>query len=239
MASYRRRSRLTRKEEAKNLRRVYLYGILSLALIVVIVFLGLPALIRMAAFLGELRSSSLVIEKEDTVPPPPPQSYSLPRATNKSQIKIEGTSEIGSKVTIYVNGQTSKDVVTDASGIFTAQLNLKGERSEITLQAEDQAGNKSQESEKIVIIFDDQPPEMEISSPPENSTTEEKQIEIKGKINEEATVLINDRLVILDQENNFNYLYSLSEGENTIKIKAQDEAENLTEKEIKITYQPF
>jgi len=234
------KSRLARKEEIKNLRRAYFFGCLTLILMITILFLGLPLLIRLAAFLGELKSTSEMIEIQDTTPPPPPQLYSLPKAISESQLKIEGSSEAGSAVTIYLNGRSVKEVIADKNSSFTAQISLGGERNEITLQAQDQAGNKSQESERIVVIFDNLPPDLEILFPEEKDfSTEEGQVKIQGKAEEEAKVFINGRLVILDQEGNFDYPLSLSEGENIIKIKAEDQAGNTTEKEIKITYSPF
>ena len=85
----RRRSRLTRKEDALNLRRAVIFGGLTVVLALGLVFLGIPALIRMAIFLCNLRSSSQPIETGDTLAPSAPRLKSLPEATNSAQIKID------------------------------------------------------------------------------------------------------------------------------------------------------
>ncbi|HUW21961.1 MAG TPA: Ig-like domain-containing protein [Candidatus Bathyarchaeia archaeon] len=240
MAPYRQKSRLIRKERQKSLQRTYLFTVLTLLLVIAILFLGIPLLIKLAAFLGEIRSSSIVIEKNDTIPPPTPQTYALPKAVKEPEIKLEGSSESNSKVSIYVNGQLVKEVITDKEGVFTAQLPLPSKRNEIILQAEDQAGNKSQESERKVVIYDNEPPLLEIIMPEGTEVTWDKnQIEIAGRTEPEASLYLNDRLVILNQDGNFKYLLTLAEGENLVKISAKDEAENLTEKEITIIYTPF
>lgn len=235
----RRKSRLARREEAKNLRQAWFFGGLTVILVLVIIFLGIPFLIKGAAFLGDLRSSTQLVEGEDKIPPPPPQLYPLPKTVNEPKVRVEGVAEAGVKVVIFINGRSEKEVVADNDGNFKAELALSG-RSEISAVAEDQAGNKSQESEKVVVFYDKEPPELEISSPGEEvSGWEDPQIEIRGKTEKGAKVYVNDHLVILGQEGDFSYRYSLSEGENQITVKAEDEAGNTTEKTIRVNYTPF
>ena len=85
----------------------------------------------------------------------------------------------------------------------------------------------------------DQPPDLEINQPGENETVYQSNLEIKGKTeSSEIKITVNDRLVVLEKEGEFNYLYELSEGENLIKVIAQDSAGNETEKELAVTYRP-
>jgi len=240
MAQYKRRSRLVRKEKAKSLRRAYSYFALTIALILVVIFLGLPLLVKIAAFLGEIRGSSLPVESQDTLAPPTPKVYSPAKATNQREVTLEGSSEAEVKITFFLNGRNVKEIITEKSGAFTAKISLTGERNEISLIAEDKDGNKSQESEKFIIILDEKPPELEIFSPVgEKVSWEEKQIEISGQTEKEASLYVNTHFLILDQEGNFTQTISLSEGENIIKITAKDEAGNETEKEIIVNYAPF
>jgi len=235
-----RKSRLARSEATKNIRRAYLLLSLILLLILASFFFGIPLLIKLATLLGELKSSSTKIETRDNIPPPPPQFYNFPETINQPAAEIQGLSEANSKVTIYINGQSVKELTADKNGSFSTQITLAGERNEITLQAKDESGNKSQDSEKIVIILDNQPPQLTILFPPEKSlSTDKNQLQIQGSTEENTTVNINDHLVILNQKNEFRYPVLLAEGENSFTISARDEAGNLTTEEIKITYQPF
>jgi hypothetical protein len=218
------------------LRRAYFFTGLTLLLILFLIFMGIPLLIRLATFLGEIRGSFQSVESQDKTPPPPPRAYNLPKATNQSELKIEGSSEADSKVKIFLNGKSAKEVATDKNGSFTAMLSLSGQRNEITLQAEDGAGNKSQESEKLVVLLDKEPPELEfLSGMPTEAYCKEGEAEIHGQTEPRARVLVNDRLVILDQKGEFKYSLLLSSGENSWKIVVQDEAGNTKEEEFKVT----
>ena len=232
-------SRLAKKEEARNLRRALLFSFLTLALALGLIFLGTPALIKMAIFIGNLRSASVPIETKDTLPPAPPKLKPLPAATNSAQITLEGFAEAGSTVEIFLSGISTKKTITETDGSFlVSNLELTLGRNEIEVQATDKAGNTSQKSNKLVIIYDETPPDLIIKEPVKGASffTPEKQIEIKGETEPEATVTVNGRFVIVDSEGKFNYPLTLSEGENRIKITATDQAGNQTEEEITINY---
>lgn len=235
----RKKSRLTRKEEAKSIRRAIVYGGLTFILALGLIFLGIPLLIKMAIFLGNLRSSSLPVETKDTFPPPPPILKSLPEATNSAQINIQGYAEAGATVKIFLPGEAEKEIVADKEGSFAlADMKLTPGKNQIQALAVDEAGNASQKSEKLIIFYDESPPEVEISEPAEGASFfgEENQIEIKGKTEEGATVYINEHLVVVDREGNFQYPVMLKGGENSIQILVTDKAGNETTKEIVVNY---
>ena len=236
-----RHSRLLRKEEARSLRRAITFGFLTVILALALIFLGIPALIRMAIFLENLRSSSLPVETKDIFPPAPPQLKPLPEATNDAQVVVQGFAESGSAVEIFLNGKSTKKVIAENAGSFsTSSIKITSGRNEITAIATDKAGNSSQKSGKIIISYDEAPPELKISEPIDNAEFfgEENKITVKGKTEEKATVTVNERVVIVDSEGNFEYSLTLSEGENQILIVATDKAGNKTEKEIGLTYNP-
>lgn len=234
-----RRSRLARKEEARSIRQAIFYGGLTVILAFALIFLGIPALIKMAVFLGNLRSSSIPVETKDVIPPSPPRMKPLSEATNSAQINIQGFAEPGSTVKIFLSGITEAETITDNDGLFSyTGINLTLGKNEIYTLATDAAGNTSQESGRLVIFYDDVAPNLEVSEPPDGKEFfgPEGGIKIKGKTEEGATVYINGHLAIVGFEGNFEYPLNLSQGENPIKITAMDKAGNQTEKEIKVNY---
>ena len=237
----RRRSRLIRKQEEKNIRRAILYIFLTLALAGVLIFAGIPLLIKMAIFLGNLRSSSKLPEKQDEIPPAPPRLVVPFEATNSAQFSLKGYTESGATVKLFNSSLSFGEVVADNEGNFSLEgLKLTTGRNEITAVAIDSEGNESQASLPETIDYDTTPPALEITSP-ENETTItglEKELIIRGRTEEGVRVTINDRLVIVGPGGDFNYQYSLQEGENSFRIVAQDEAGNQTTQELKITYSP-
>jgi bacillopeptidase F len=232
-------SRLARKEEKRSIRQAIFYGGLIFILALGIIFLGIPVLIKMAIFLGNLRSSSMPVELKDTLPPTPPVLKPLPEATNSAQLVVGGFAESGATVKIFLTGGEEKEVVADNEGTFTFDnLKLTLGKNEIYALATDKAGNKSVESEKIIVWYDNTPPELEITQPTDKMTIseEDNKLEVIGKTDPEATVLVNEHLVVVDREGNFKYPLTLSLGENEIKIMATDKAGNQTEKSLIITY---
>lgn len=65
------------------------------------------------------------------------------------------------------------------------------------------------------------PPKLEISSPQNNSTVTEATILVKGSTEVDSIVEINEKSVEIDQNFQFEQEYDLSEGINTITIKAR------------------
>lgn len=237
----RRLSRLTRKEEARNIRRAFFFGFLTLFLVILLLFVGIPLLIRMAVFLGELKGTPEQIETGDVIPPPPVRIHSLPEATNSAKLKISGFAEAGSTVEIFLDGSAVAEVLADNDGTFyTTGIELTSGTNEIYALAVDEKGNRSQESERQVILLDTEPPELEINEPEEGSTVSgpENKITLRGISENGVDLRVNDKLVLVDQEGNFSYQLSLDEGENSIRVVAFDKAGNQTEKELIVSYQP-
>lgn len=236
-----RRTRLARKREARNIRQAVIYIILTLALALVLIFVGIPLLIRMAIFLGNLRTSSKLPEQADTIPPSPPRIIVPFEATNSAQFSLKGYSEPGADIKLYNSGLSFGETVADSEGSFAIEnLKLTSGRNEITAVAQDAAGNESLPSIPAVVDFDTTPPALEITSPEDGKTITglENEITLEGKTEEGAKISVNGRLVIVGPEGDFSYQYSLEEGENTFIIVAQDKAGNQTEKELRVNYSP-
>lgn len=237
------KSRLRKQEEVKTLKQALIFFGLTIGLILFFIFVGLPFLIRFSVFLGNLRTKTPLVEekKADTVAPVAPRLKPLPEAINEEQIKISGFSEAKSQVAILLNGQKIQEIETDENGEFSSHpLSLRKGENEIKTYAQDEAGNKSSLSGTIFIIFDDEEPILEITQPQEGEMFygAKNKIEIKGKTEEGARIFINETLTIVDLAGEFSKIIALGEGENTIKIKAEDKAGNTSEKEIKVSYYP-
>ena len=233
-------SRLRATEERKNNRRAVFYILLTLVSIVLLVVFGLPSIVKMAAFLSDLRRTSTPVDQNDITPPAPPRLDNLPEATNQKSIEIQGSAEEGANITIYINDET-QTVVADNEGRFNLRTNLiKGENT-ISAIAKDSAGNESQKGNKEVIVFDDESPNLEITSPENNKQfygSKERQIVIDGKTEPGASLSINDRFVFVEEDGTFSYATSLSEGDNNFNIKAQDKAGNTTEISLTLKFTP-
>jgi len=232
--------RENRQLENKSKKIAIILGLLTLIFIIIIVLWGIPILANLAGFLGELKNPEQPTISEDTIPPVPPRFAAVPEATNSAIVNINGSSEPKSKIDIYLNSELFVTTKADEEGEFHLEkVSLKRGENTLSAFAFDDAENQSNSSEEIKIVFDDMPPDLEIFQPKEEETVYEQKIEIRGKTeSEEIRITINEHLTLVEKEGNFTYPFELTEGENKIKIAAEDLAGNKTEKELNVVYHP-
>jgi hypothetical protein len=231
-------SRLAGTEEKRNIRRAIAFGVLTVAAILFVFVFGLPTVAKFAAFLTDLRKGTTPIEKTDTTPPPPPRISTLPDATKESKLQVEGTSEAGSTVILSFNGD-SQEVVASNDGSFTFSVILTKGENIFSLTAKDAAGNESQATPVYTVLFDNEPPKLEISSPGDGEQffgSKQRQVTISGTTEPDITLTINDRIIKVDDNGSFTYATTLEEGENTFSAKAVDKAGNETEKSLTVHF---
>jgi hypothetical protein len=233
-------SRLTSVEEKKNIRRAVQFGILTLGVLLLLFFFGIPLLAKFAGFIGDIRKSSTPIDKDDKTPPPPPRVSTLPEYTKESNITVKGSTEAGASVKLFFNS-TEEEVVAGEDGSFEFGIRLSDGENEFTLSSKDTSGNESQQSPSYKIIFDDETPDLEISSPADGSSyfgSKQRQVTISGTTEPEISLSINDRPITVDDEGKFVYTTTLNDGGNTFWLKATDKADNSTEKQLNVTFSP-
>jgi hypothetical protein len=241
MARRIKRSRLTRTQSKRLNRQTVLLTIASIATFLAIIFLGIPALVRMAVFFGELKSSTEPVGQEDTIAPSKPQLETLPTATVSGQLTIRGFAESDSIIALYRSGSELKETTANDEGEFSfVAVDLRDGENTFYVTAKDSAGNQSDQSPRQTVVYDASPPKLTIDSPGEGETIygqTNRTINVSGSTDEDSTVTVNDRLAIVNS-GNFSTTIQLNEGDNTIVVIATDRAGNETKKEIKVKYQP-
>jgi len=233
-------SRYVTTEERRNIRRAFFFGILTIAALVGLLFFGLPSVAKFAAFLSDLRGSTQPVDKNDTTPPAPPRLGQLPEATNKTELEINGATEEGATVILSLNGK-EEEIVADADGKFAFSYPLKDGENLISAKAKDRVGNESQESKVYSVTFDNQKPDLEISSPADGTSffgEKQRQVTVQGKTEAGVTLTINDRIVKVEEDGSFTFLTTLGEGTNSFNLKSTDKAGNQTEKTIGVSFSP-
>lgn len=234
-------SRLARKEEIRSLRRTVLFGLATVLLLFGLFSLGIPVLIGISSFLTSLKSTNEPITSSDTTPPFPPRLATLQEATNSSKIVISGTSEPSSTIELFADGISDGKTVADKNGAFEfSDIILADGTNTFRATATDQAGNISQMSIAVTTVFMKNPPKIDLSDPPdgEKISGENKTVKVSGKTESVVNLTINDRVVVLNNDGSFSFLFPLVEGENKIKVTGSDIAGNKTTVERTITYSP-
>ena len=233
-------SRLASVEEKRNMRRAFLFTILTILAILGVLFYGLPSVARFAAFLSDLRKSSLPVDRNDTTPPAPPRLDRLPEATKEPEIEISGVTEEGATVILTLNGK-DEEVVADADGKFRFSYSLRKGENQILAKAKDRTGNESQPTAGITVLFDNEAPKLDISAPADGSQfygDGQRQLAIKGTTEVGITLTINDRIVKVEEDGTFTFATTLADGENSFNLKSADKAGNQTEKALKVNFSP-
>jgi len=178
--------------------------------------------------------------ERDKIAPVPPIFSLIPEATNKKKLTLNGISEPGSKVDLFINGPKKATITTNDDGLFTfPDIELNEGKNSIFAKAIDKNGNESDNSEKSVVILDTKKPEIKIESPVNGETVKNlnKRMEVKGKLNEKANVVINGRVAIVQSDLTFEVLLGVEEGNVSIKVVATDDAGNSKDETIFAIYQ--
>lgn len=231
-------SRKAITEERNNKRRAIIYIILTIGGLLFLIFLGIPLTAKMASFLGEIKKSNQKIEKEDTIPPATPYIQTPPDYTNLPKVEIKGETEPGISILVNANSQM-EEIVSTKEGIFTYNFQLKEGENKIYFVAKDSAGNESAQSKVYTIIYDNTPPEITIKSPKDGESfygSKQRQITIEGETKDAETLRINGQIVIIENNNSFNYAVTLQEGRNNFEIVAEDKAGNKTTERLTVDF---
>ncbi len=233
-------SRLVRKESQRMMRQGILFLVLTVGLVVVLVVWGVPAMVKLAGFLGEIRSSSQPIDTGDKIAPFAPQLSIGYEATASARIDVSGFAEAEATVVLFNSGNKISEVIVDEDGSFVfSDIRLDEGVNEFEAQAMDSTGNESPMSKSRRVVFDNTNPTLGIDSVDingDNLRSEEKLYEVRGSTDPGAKVYVNDRFARVDDEGYFSVRVPLNEGENTIRVRAIDLAENESVLEFGVSY---
>lgn len=231
------RSRLTKKQQQTMLKQTVLIAGIALALLATFIFVIMPNFIRLAD--GFLNGSSGLTQEEDQIPPQTPVLSAPVAATNSAQLPISGVGEAESQVVLVLNGERLDDKKIDDEGKFNFEVPLTEGQNSLSVYSVDDADNESVQTREYQVTLDTKAPEIEVSQPEDGSTIELRKNQITtivGKTEPQAKVFINERLVYARADGSFSMSYKLEEGENTLKFKVQDQANNVSEKEVKVAF---
>lgn len=236
----RKKTRLQRKREKESLNQAVKYLFLIFLTLFLIIKFGLPGLIRMAGFIGNIRSSSQPIEKQNAMPPQTPVLNPLPEATSSAEINIYGFGEAGTTAQLYVRGITISDSMINNEGEFEfLAVHLREGENEIFVKARDDQENISQESVSYIIKLDKSAPELTVESPKDGDEffDNDSPITVSGSSEKEATIRVNNHMVI-NNNGSFETKLELKDGDNQIDVEVVDKAGNKTLKTITVNYTP-
>jgi len=200
---------------------------------------GIPLLVNLTLFVSGEKTQTSTSNKTAFFIPPPTLNFEYD-ATNSARIKISGSSSPNQIINLYINDNLVDKTETKNDSSFSFETILIPGENIIRARATTENGRESNLSESLTITFKSGAPSLEIKFPSDGQAFSKDQntVEIKGTTDPYVRITINNFWAIIDENNNFSYTLGLKDGENEIKIVAQDQAGNKTEKSISVTYSP-
>jgi hypothetical protein len=231
-------SRLSRINEKRTKRQGLIYLILSLGLVLILVRWGVPGFINLLSWWsdgGKLSQENGGLQ----APPQTPALSPLPEATFSASIRLAGIAQPNVSVRLISNGQIKDEQDTDLDGNFAFRnVALLEGKNVIGVQAVSANGLESNIAQ-TEIIFDAEAPKLEIFEPADESEyfgAAQRNIQIRGTMNERGEIYINSNFVSVSVGGEFEYRYSMEPGMNEITITAIDRAGNQATKLLRLRF---
>lgn len=163
----------------------------------------------------------------------------LPIATNSSQVLIKGSAFNLSKLIFYLNQEKVLEKKLNNDEYFSQIIdNLKDDNNnEIYIKGLNKENKVVKETKKYLVFYKKTKPTLEIIEPEDNKKVNQSMVIIKGTTDKETIIKINDFPVVVDALGQFEHEINLTEGENKIKIHAEDIAGNQEEKILTVNYE--
>jgi nitrogen fixation protein FixH len=175
-------------------------------------------MVRASDVAGNTASSTVTINIDTT--PPGLSVNPLPTTTNVPDVTITGTVEMGAEV--FLNGMSLGEAV-DAT--LSIDHTLHEGTNIIVLEAKDMAGNMAMQT--ITVRLDTHEPVLVVTGPSRGLVTNEDSVTVTGIVEVGATLTVGGTQVMPDESGAFTHEFTLSSGENSIEVKATDDATNV------------
>lgn len=232
-------SRLSKAQEKKALHKIVLSIVGIIVVLIILVKVAIPALINFSLFLANLRGDNNTATSTSKNSPNyiiPPIFSSTFTATNSATVNLNGTAQSKEQVILYVNNNpvATQDVKDDGTFTFKGITLSPGDN---TIKARAKKDNKlSDYSDSMTITFRNNQPTLTVDTPHDGDHVSNSTVQVYGKTDPDDTVTVNGFVAIVDSNGQYSYNLTLQNGDNQIKIIAQDNAGNQTEKDLKVNH---
>ena len=232
------RSRLNRATNEQITKKTVVLGLTTVVLAILVIFFGLPLLIKFSVFLGQGKSKNQTDTEVKKLPPVAPRLVIPYEATNSGQIKITGFAEAKVKVELFKNEASMGTTEVTENGDFAFEnLSLDEGENSFTAMASTEQNGSGDDSSPVVVVYDTKAPELSVTNPSEESlNVDYADFDIVGKTESGSSISINNRIATVDNDGNFKLKWQLNTGKNELEITATDLAGNQTKKKVTITY---
>lgn len=232
-------SRLSRLEDRKAKKRITLAVAGIFVIMSLVGLFGVKALISFSVFVDKIRGNSPAQSAQNQSVILPPTLDPPVAATNTAVLSVTGKGTPNLSLIIYLNDAQLKKQSVPTDGNFSINnIQLADGTNTISAKLTDDKGTLSDLSNVVTVFYAHKPPKLDITSPGDNTnvTGDPNSISVAGSTDDNVTVSINDRLVVIRSDNSFSYNFPLNDGDNILTIVATDTAGNQSKITRKVTY---
>lgn len=228
---------MTRLDDTRRKKYYSQLGLYLLLFVLILFFfgtIGIKLLINTSLFISGLQHKTPETQNFDLMAPP--EIVDIPSATNSATITISGNVAPKKSLTVYVNNNSQKELITDDNG-FTTDITLQEGENSVYVEVSDENGSRAKKSKVYTVVYKNKQLKLDISAPTEGDKTNKDEITVSGSTDTDTAVKINGSPVVVNSTGSFSDTVQLQEGENKIIVEAQDTAGNNERKELTIAYE--
>jgi len=229
-------SRVQHHQNKTLLQRIIVSIVLFVVFIIFFFSAGIKLLVSFTLFLNQLANSGTKQQTTQqnevfnsiTIDP-------IPSATNSATLNFTGTSLNYDLLEVYLNDEKKDEI--SISDVFNGEVTgLEKGANKIYFIAKNIKTKETKKTSLYAVLYKSEKPILEVQEPNDKTKTNKEDIKIAGKTDKETSIRINDQPIITDSEGKFVTVFRLKDGENKIKIVAEDIVGNQEIKELTITY---
>jgi hypothetical protein len=229
-------SHLEKHQNKLLAQRIVIALVLFFAFIIFFFSAGIKMLVSFTLFLNQLANSgsrqqtTQKTESFNTVNIDP-----IPSATNSSVLAFSGTALNFDKLELYLNDEKQSEI--SISDTFSGEIKgLEKGTNTIHFIAKSSKSKETKKTPDYEVLYKNDKPKLEVQEPNDNAKTNKEDIKISGMTDKETTIRVNGQPLIVDVTGKFTTMFRLKDGENKIKITAEDIVGNQETKDLTVTY---
>ncbi len=149
--------------------------------------------------------------------------------TNEGTVTVEGSAAPMTTLTVLNDGEEAASTEVGEDGQFALDVALHDGENELV--AVSSADNGSTDpSAPVVVTLDQEDPELSITSPEDGEKINKEVVNVTGQVDEENLdrLIVNGQRTDVDEDGSYSKRILLNQGENEIKVRAIDKADNRT-----------
>jgi hypothetical protein len=228
-------SRLASHQNKQFKKKLTMYVIALVGLVIFMVTIGLRLLVNASLFIGNLAPGKETAQEKKDEFFGALSIDSIPSATNSAEIEIVGSITNYNTLEFYINDDKVEEKKFSSSDTFTVKIgDLVPGENEVYVRALEKKAKQEKETDKYIVVYKNEKPTLEVSEPSNDTKTRKQEIKVAGKTTPETFIKVNGLPLVVTSDGQFQTSVRLKEGENKIEVVAEDDAGNSETKTVTV-----